>query len=232
MLANNHKEKSIPLTESIIFSQETSISRFALPGSRKNYSALSKSLGTCEGSINGNSSEAVSQGEKTFKRDVGIQASVSIVKGKYDDADDSDNENVQKEKANAQEGSVMQRSRKFKKIEYDTPDAEVSSDSKMRKKLRKLKKSMKETSDEEEVKRSKKRKEATRDTSDNEEEFKEFNRLENKRKKKSMVAMLRKREVKQVDPDVKTDAEAKGKSQVKNVKSSGGYFGEPTFHRG
>ena len=40
ILANNHKKNSIPLTESINFSQEILISCFVLPGSQKNYSAL------------------------------------------------------------------------------------------------------------------------------------------------------------------------------------------------
>ena len=40
ILANNLKENSVRLTESINFSQEILICCFALPGSRKNYSAL------------------------------------------------------------------------------------------------------------------------------------------------------------------------------------------------
>ena len=40
ILANNLKENSVRLTESINFSQEILISCFALPGSRKKYSAL------------------------------------------------------------------------------------------------------------------------------------------------------------------------------------------------
>ena len=46
----------------------------------------------------GDSSESVILGEKDLKRDVGIQASVPDVKGKHDDADDSDDEDVKKEK--------------------------------------------------------------------------------------------------------------------------------------
>ena len=48
ILANNLKENSVRLTESINFSQEILISCFALPGSRKNYSALGTILGETE----------------------------------------------------------------------------------------------------------------------------------------------------------------------------------------
>ena len=40
IIANNHEKNSIPLTKSINFSQEISISCFVLPRSWKNYSAL------------------------------------------------------------------------------------------------------------------------------------------------------------------------------------------------
>ena len=49
----------------------------------------------------GNSSESVILGEKALKRIVGIQASVGDVKGKHDDADNSDDEDVKKEEADA-----------------------------------------------------------------------------------------------------------------------------------
>ena len=40
ILANNYQESSVRLTKKISFSQKNFISCFALPGSRKNYSAL------------------------------------------------------------------------------------------------------------------------------------------------------------------------------------------------
>ena len=208
---------------------------------------VSKSIGTCEGSINepftrslpekcynnnckfvGNSFESVSLGERTFKRDVGIQASVSVVKGKHDDADDSDEENV-KEKADAHKGSVIEKSKKFKKIKDDTSDAEESSKSKMRKKLKKLKKIMDNTSDEEDVEKSKKstkRNKAKEDASD-EEEFNECKSLKYKKKKEvNDVGNKRNKDVEDNDLDCKTDIQAQGKSRKMNVKTSGGSFDE------
>ena len=87
----------------------------------------------------------------------------------------------------------------FKKIADDTPDAEVSAFSKMRKKLRKLKKLVEDTSDEEEVKNFKK---TEKDASD-EEEFKEFKSLRNKRKKDAK----KKSKVEDVNLDVKNVSE-------------------------
>ena len=49
----------------------------------------------------GNSSESFILGEKALKRIMGIQASVPDVKGKHDDADNSDDEDVKKEEADA-----------------------------------------------------------------------------------------------------------------------------------
>ena len=94
----------------------------------------------------GNSSESVILGEKIFKRSVGTQASVSVVKGKHDDFDDDD---AQKEKADAQKDSVVRKSKKFKKVKDDTSDAIEMSKHKMRKKLKKLKKVMEDTSNDE-----------------------------------------------------------------------------------
>ena len=55
-------------------------------------------------------------GDEVFKRDVGIQAIVSIVKGKHDDADDSDDVHVMKRKTDAKESSDMEKLDKFKKV--------------------------------------------------------------------------------------------------------------------
>ena len=119
---------------------------------------VSKSTGTCEGSINepftrslpekcynnnckfvGNSSESVSLGEKTFRRDTGIQVNVSdkdIIK-QYD-ASDSDDEDVKREKTDALEGSVVKKSKKVRKIKDDSSDAEESLKCKMRKKVKEI----------------------------------------------------------------------------------------------
>ena len=87
--------------------------------------SVSKSVGTCEGSINepltrssfrknkdnhckfaGYSSESVSLGEETFRKSVGIQANVLYAKNMV--ASDFDDENVNEEKVDAQKGSVME----------------------------------------------------------------------------------------------------------------------------
>ena len=97
----------------------------------------------------GNSSESVILGEKALKRIMGIQASVPDVKGKHDDADNSDDEDVKKEEADADKDSAMEKSTKLKNVKDDTSDAIKMSKHKMRKKLKKLKKVMEYTSNDE-----------------------------------------------------------------------------------
>ena len=80
---------------------------------------------------------------------MGIQASVPDVKGKHDDADNSDDEDVKKEEADALKGSVMEKSIKLKNVNDDTSDAIEISKHRMRKKLKKLKKVMEYTSNDE-----------------------------------------------------------------------------------
>ena len=77
---------------------------------------VSKGISTCDSSVHelfnggstekccnnyckyvGNSSESVILGEKIFKRSVGTQASVSVVKGKHDDIDGEDGDSNDKE---------------------------------------------------------------------------------------------------------------------------------------
>ena len=94
----------------------------------------------------GNSSESVILGDETFRRSVGIQADVSDKnKVKHYYASDSDDEDVKRVKADAQGNSVMEKSKKLKKVKDDTSDAEEG-DKESKKFSRKAKK---DTSDEE-----------------------------------------------------------------------------------